>query len=208
MFIVYFSINLTLLLRAPQGRIAWFDALTRKRYGDADGFDQHILSPLRAMLLKYTWMHERITCDGKPMVNRTAMYFEYPSVVAMLLRHVKYGVQLGYSNVTVDPFAVPNKTFSYRVGDVNVDYSPTLARISVPGNGTRMYRFFGLQPDTKFKISAQRKLRKPVVSHRRPTWDMSTECSVSVESAQSDADGRLEFTGSVGTGCLIMANAN
>ena len=40
------------------GRIAWFDSLSRRRYGDDVGFSQ-ILAPLQAELLKTTWMHER-----------------------------------------------------------------------------------------------------------------------------------------------------
>ena len=31
-------------------------------------------------------------------------YFEYPSTVAMLLREIRYGINLGLTNITIDPF--------------------------------------------------------------------------------------------------------
>ena len=49
-------------------------------------------------------MHERLFCDGTQSTNRTSGYFEYPSVVAMLLREVRYGVNLGYGALEIDPF--------------------------------------------------------------------------------------------------------
>jgi len=55
------------------GRIAWFDALSRRRYGDLDGFNDLLLGPLQTLLLGTTWMHERIMCDGQEQLNRTAM---------------------------------------------------------------------------------------------------------------------------------------
>ena len=81
------------------GRIAWFDGLARKRYGDVDGFHSYILTPLVKDLLSNTWMHERLNCDGTQQLNRTAQYFEYPSVVSMVVGHIVYGVELGLDEV-------------------------------------------------------------------------------------------------------------
>ena len=66
------------------GRIAWFDALTRKRLGEADSFTHILLHPLQVCLcwtewyhmadavmlaqkqvLASTWMHERQLCNGR-----------------------------------------------------------------------------------------------------------------------------------------------
>lgn len=41
------------------GRIAWFDALARRRYGDLETFDNVLLNRLRDDLRDWTWMHER-----------------------------------------------------------------------------------------------------------------------------------------------------
>lgn len=81
------------------GRIGWFDALARKRYGDLTTFDNLILNPLRDDLNRWTWLHERYACDGSPQLNRTYMYFEYPSTVTMLTRHVRYGIELRFTEV-------------------------------------------------------------------------------------------------------------
>ena len=50
-------------------------------------------------------MHERLACDGTQQLNRTAMYFEYPSTAAMLLRNVRYGIELGFGTLSIKPFA-------------------------------------------------------------------------------------------------------
>lgn len=96
------------------GRIAWFDSLARKVVGDEDGFNALLLTPLQTKLLSTTWMHERLSCDGTQQLNRTNMYFEYPSIVSMLLSHVKYGIDLGYGGaVTVMPFGLDSSSSSY-----------------------------------------------------------------------------------------------
>lgn len=113
------------------GRIAWFDALGRKRFGDVDGFERYVLHPLQDLLVQNTWMHERLHCDGSQELNRTAAYFEYPSVVAMLLREVRYGITLGFSTVTIAPFGI--NEFQYHIGNVHVDFSPTRVSMVLPG---------------------------------------------------------------------------
>ena len=50
-------------------------------------------------------MHERLGCDGSQQLNRTAMYFEYPATAAMLLRAVRYGIELGLGSLSIKPFA-------------------------------------------------------------------------------------------------------
>ena len=46
------------------------------------------------------------------------MYFEYPCTVAMLLREIRYGIDIGFINITVDPFRQSSdndSAFSYHV---------------------------------------------------------------------------------------------
>ena len=126
------------------GRIAWFDAKARKNVGDVAAFDQQ-LSVLQKDLLLYTWMHERYGCDGKMQTNRTAAYFEYPSTVSILLREIRYGIEIGFGKVTVDP--MPRAPFSYHIGNVNVEYHPKgVSSIRVPAQdgATMEYVFHGM----------------------------------------------------------------
>jgi len=73
-------------------------------------------------------MHERYGCDGTQQLNRTAAYFEYPSTVAILLREIRYGIELAFDHVTVDP--MPKTAFSYHIGNVNIDCEDACCRRS------------------------------------------------------------------------------
>jgi len=136
------------------GRIGWFDALARKRYGDQATFDNLLLDPLVGDVNRWTWLHERYQCDGRPMQNRTSHYFEYPSVTAMMLHFVRYGIQLGFGSVKVTPFGP--KAFAYHVGNIHVDYdAPAGAvRFSVPGEGRREITVEGLAPGKTYNYGA------------------------------------------------------
>lgn len=133
------------------GRIGWFDALSRKRYGDLATFDDVLLDPLVGDVNRWTWLHERYSCDGTPQQNRTAMYFEYPSVTAMMLHYIRYGVQSSLKGLTVTPFG-PHQ-FDYHVGNVRVSYSPSLVAMTTPGDGDRVFTVDGLSPNTLFAYS-------------------------------------------------------
>lgn len=117
---------------SAMGRIAYFDALARKKVGDAASFNTQ-LSLMQKDLLFYTWMHERYGCDGKMQTNRTAAYFEYPSTVAILNREIRYGIEINFKKVTVKPLMSKPGPFSYHVGNVDVDYKPSATtKIEVP----------------------------------------------------------------------------
>lgn len=83
------------------GRIAYVDALSLRRVNDSATFAA-LLRTLRSDLLRNTWMYERWQCEGRPTHN--PYYHEYPEVVAMIIRDVKYGIDIGFSTITVDPF--------------------------------------------------------------------------------------------------------
>ena len=52
--------------------------LLSKRYGQLEHFERVLLQPLQAELLRTTWMHERLDCEGRQRVTREPFYFEYP----------------------------------------------------------------------------------------------------------------------------------
>jgi hypothetical protein len=130
------------------GRIGWADALARRRVGDLATYRDRILAPLRADLLQRTWLTERYDCAGNAI--RSPFYHEYPEVVAMLLREVTYGIELGLGKVTIDPFGTA--AYRHHVGDVDVDYSSTAVDMSLPGSGPRAFDVHGLRPRADYVV--------------------------------------------------------
>eukprot|EP00055_Hartaetosiga_balthica_P004148 m.10318 g.10318 ORF g.10318 m.10318 type:complete len:814 (-) comp3651_c0_seq2:140-2581(-) len=155
------------------GRIAWFESHARKRIGDRNTFDEHIMSPLERDLIANTWLHERYECSGDQMTNRTDAYFEYPATVAMLLREIRYGVNLGLRNVTINPFGPTS--FVYSIGNIFVQYTNSSVTVGVPGKVKRTYVVEGLIPNATFSISADQ------------------PCSAQQSTATSNEEGTLTF---------------
>jgi hypothetical protein len=52
-------------------------------------------------VLGSTWLTERQECNGSQTLRRNPAYFEYPSVLAMMLHRVRYGLELGFRTVNV-----------------------------------------------------------------------------------------------------------
>ena len=132
------------------GRIGWADAHARRRVGDRATYRDAILDPLRADLLERTWLTERYDCSGTAI--RAPYYHEYPELVAMLLREVSYGIELGLGTVTIDPFE--RRAYSHHVGDVDVDYSAKALEISLPGSGERAFDVHGLTANARYVVVA------------------------------------------------------
>ncbi|GBG32963.1 Hypothetical Protein FCC1311_091892 [Hondaea fermentalgiana] len=127
------------------GRIAWFNALARRRFGDLDTFENGILSPLMRLLEEHTWMRERLNCDGSQNVGRTLNYFEYPSVVVMLLHHVRYGVHMGYREISIEPFGP--EVFALKMGQVLVEFFPqSVTRLQFPAGSEKSNVTYRLAP--------------------------------------------------------------
>lgn len=169
------------------GRIAWFDAHARKRVGDVKTFDNAILGPIQRDLLRDTWMRERYGCDGLQQKNRSEAYFEYPCTAAMLLREIRYGINIGLFNITLDPFGV--SSYNYHVGNVNVDYSSSLIKLSVPGHKTRTYVVMRMTSNKVYKITA-----------------VGEGCGeFSSIKVTTSASGTLIFTAPVGVNCVVSA---
>lgn len=137
------------------GRIGWADAHARRRVGDAATYREAILDPLRADLLERTWLTERYDCAGNAI--RSPFYHEYPEVVAMLLREISYGIEVGLGTVTIDP--LESRAFRYEVGDVEVEYSASAVEITVPGSGVRQYDVHGLTPRARYSVSGAGRVR-------------------------------------------------
>lgn len=161
-------------------------------------FDEHILGPLQRDVIRYTWLHERYSCQGTQATQRTAAYFEFPSVVAMLTREVRYGIQLGIRNVTVDPLQPRGARFVFAVGNVLVDYrgynytqgEASGVRMRLPGAGVaRGYTITGMAPSQQY-----------VITNHGPGCE---DGGASV--AGADEHGVLRFEGSSKDGCEVSA---
>ena len=183
------------------GRIAWFDALSRKRVaqqlypsqpliGKAQlaHFNDVLQKPLRDQVLKTTWMHERYYCNGTQQLNRTMYYFEYPSVQAILTHRIKYGIELGLTTHTIAPFGKTD--FVYNVGSIFVKYSQGLVALRLPGTGERNFVIHGMSPSAEYTLTtAGCDVTPPidtvvtnsvgVASFRAPLGDQ-TRCTISL----------------------------
>jgi hypothetical protein len=129
------------------GRIAWQDALARQAVGTpqaAQVFDSQILGPLQRDLLARTWLPERFDCTGKDAHN--AYYFEYPSVVAMLVFEVKYGIAIRMTEVVVNPIE-PGESFHLVLGSFDIFRNQTAFRLSAGQlSGARTFSLARVQP--------------------------------------------------------------
>lgn len=129
----------------------------------------------------------RYGCDGLQQENRTMYYFEYPALASMLLREIRYGVELTLDAITVDPFGAPS-AFQYHTGDVNVVMDPAgCSTISVPGSGLFPYVLKTMQPSATYEVSS------------------APDCATlwTVVTVQADTAGVVTFTAPRGTDCTI-----
>ncbi|MCW2952570.1 MAG: hypothetical protein JWQ48_1740 [Conexibacter sp.] len=132
-------------------RIGWADGLARRAAGDRAAFTTKILQPLQSDLLEHTFLTERYDCAGNPI--RTPYYHEYPEVVAMLLREVAYGIDVGLGTVDIDPFT--RERFRYHLGSVDVAYSRDRVVMRLPGTGQSAYAVHGLDPNASYRVAVR-----------------------------------------------------
>ena len=110
--------------RVSYGRVAWLDALSRKRAGDYKTFEELIVAPIRREVFELVWCHERYTCNGVPV--HSPMYYEYPEVLGTITRDVRYGLRFGLGSFSIDPFLSDDDRadgFSWSIGGVHVQYN-------------------------------------------------------------------------------------
>eukprot|EP00755_Sulcionema_specki_P024478 Sspe_Gene.14992::Locus_5196_Transcript_2_2_Confidence_0.667_Length_4954::g.14992::m.14992 len=173
------------------GRIAWFDALSRKRVAQQlyrnnvtvasaalQHFDNVLLDPIRDAVLNNTWVRERFGCGGEQQLNRTKYYFEYPSVAAMMVHRVRYGIELGLNTHRIAPFG--RTSFNYSVGFVRVKHSPSYFEFLGRGEGVRDFIIEGLRGGM-------------VYTHTSTLCDHTT-----TQSLTADAAGQVTFKAFVG----------
>ena len=114
----------------------------------------------------------------------------------MLLREVRYGIRLDWSEVRISPFGPTS--FAWHIGNVNVDYSPRALAFSVPGTGSRTFKVEDVAPSANWTFSLESlgsgsAARGGCASSPPPA------------PARSTADGRLVFDAPVGVGCTVRA---
>mmetsp|Transcript_5721 Transcript_5721/g.8865 ORF Transcript_5721/g.8865 Transcript_5721/m.8865 type:complete len:687 (+) Transcript_5721:98-2158(+) len=143
------------------GRIAWADAHARKRLGRTHDFDTLILDGLQQRLNSRTWLHERFDKYGKEA--RSPFYFEYPALATILLREVRYGVNIGLTSIEIDPLLTSSSAsssgleFHYHIGNVHVDFfNWTHVRMQLPAFGHKDLVVTHLKPDSTFNTQVIR----------------------------------------------------
>eukprot|EP01061_Rhynchopus_euleeides_P007526 TRINITY_DN16566_c0_g1_i1.p1 TRINITY_DN16566_c0_g1~~TRINITY_DN16566_c0_g1_i1.p1 ORF type:complete len:790 (+),score=330.31 TRINITY_DN16566_c0_g1_i1:86-2455(+) len=186
------------------GRIAWYDAMSRKRVGQmlfrtnktvADAalshFNDVLVDPIRDAVLEGTWVRERFFCDATQQPNRTQYYFEYPSVAAMLIHRQRYGIEVGLTTHRIEPFG--RTDFTYTVGFVSVQYSQSHVELRFPGTGSRDFYIGGMVAGKQYDVTVE-------------------NCSSgSPQQVKGDAAGSLSFKAPVGDDggaqCTVVVNA-
>src|SRR5439155_18724005 len=163
------------------GRIGWADAQARRRVGDRKTFDERILGPVEADLLSRTWLTERYDCSGN--ATRAPYYYEYPSLVAMLLRETAYGIDVGLQDVDIDPFS--RSDFRYHLGSVDVTYSGDGVALTLPGSGIKRYAIHGQRPGATYRITVTGANAQPPAT------------------AVAGPDGVLRFSAPIGPGTTV-----
>ena len=159
------------------GRIAWADGHARRRaatdalragnasYYEAqrEVFEDRILAPIVQAIAKNTWLPERYICDPargvlKSQPAHSQFYGEFGNTAAMLLFEIKYGIDIGFSEIVVDPFLprpILAPGFSWRVGGVEIaPFSAERAclKISSGPSGVKTITFTGMYPGVAYAV--------------------------------------------------------
>jgi hypothetical protein len=167
------------------GRIGWADSHARKRVGDLQTFNSLLLEPLQRDLVDDTWLFERYDANGTQI--RTSYYFEYPSLVTMMLTEIRYGIDVTLSEVKVDPFPVTDFTFSF--GSLTVHYSQEHISLSLEAQGatkvTKKVSFHGLTAGSTYLLQPN-------------------ACTLEAESFVTCAGGVLSFDYQIQSDCPIV----
>ena len=111
----------------------------------AAAFENLIVGPLQADVLRRTWLPERFNCDGTDAHN--SFYFEYASVTAMLIYEVRYGISLRLTSITVDPLSATD--FDLALGGVHIGYHANAtfhATLPQGASGARAFRVTRVAP--------------------------------------------------------------
>ena len=110
-------------------------------------FNDNLLGPIQKDLLEFTWLTERYTCEG--LRERTPFFFEYPCLLSMMLKEMKYGMNFGLTKWNLDPTA-GTSPFHWQIGSTDVKHNRTGATLRHPGSGPRRVTINGLTPSMAF----------------------------------------------------------
>lgn len=103
------------------GRIAWADALARRRVESLGGNAtvSRVVDPLVSYFRDNLWMPERFGCDAQPRHNM--MYPEYPNVIAVLIKEIAIGVRVRLGEISIQPPPGKARPVVWRVGRHHVE---------------------------------------------------------------------------------------
>mmetsp|Transcript_6223 Transcript_6223/g.15782 ORF Transcript_6223/g.15782 Transcript_6223/m.15782 type:complete len:257 (-) Transcript_6223:703-1473(-) len=180
-------------------RIAWMEGQARRAVGDVLGFERSLLGPLQRTVLREVFLPERYGCHGFPAKHR--FFPEYPEVVGILLREVRYGLRIEPFDVQLRPFSV--RRFRYRAGALQVHFEPELVRLTVPGSTPRWVRLHigSLQPRERYSIRFRPTVESgcagPQASHSYAAGELP-------EVVTADALGEVYCNGTVGQHCELI----
>jgi hypothetical protein len=172
------------------GRIAWMDMHARRAVGtpeQAAVAERVLLAPLQEDLLANTWLYERYQCGGGPTHN--PLYFEYPTVVQLMLFEGKYGIDIGLTKVEVAPFFAPtDRAWAYDAGLIFVGYN----RTDVSGFDT----FF-----TRLPMAGSRRFTVHGVA--AGAYALALSCPSPSLTNVTVGAGPLEFAATTGPDCTV-----
>jgi hypothetical protein len=141
--------------------------------------------------VKDTWLYERYDSEGNQI--RTAFYFEYPSLVAMMLTEIRYGLEMNLASISVAPFQAEGALdYSFSFGTLSVDYSTSSAvTLRFPGSGyVRALSVARMLPGGRYAISYE---------------GPSLACAaLSPLQATADSKGVVRFSSPVLSDCAIL----
>jgi hypothetical protein len=175
-------------------RIAWMEAHARRAIGDVAGFERRVLAPLQREVSARVFLSERYSCHGFPAKHR--FFPEYPEVVAVLLREVRYGIRVEPFAVQVNPFGVHQ--FRYQFGELRVCYSREHVRLSVPGARPRRVHLLvgGLLPGARYRVEY-------AASAPGGCSVAGSQGAVLAAEVLANAEGELRFDGTAGRHCQL-----
>lgn len=81
-------------------------------------------------------------------------FLSAPPQTAIMLSHIRYGIQLGLQSFTLNPFGP--ESFEYVVGNIAVSYAPTAVRLQLPPalpGRVRAVSLRRLKPGATFKVT-------------------------------------------------------
>jgi len=177
--------------QTSMGRIGWADLRARVRMNQLDTFNGKI-EQVKSDLLAKTWLTERYDCAGNAI--RANYYHEYADLVSMILRELRYGIDIHLSTITISPFGV--KSYSYHIGNINVDYSSDTVILNMPGPSTpadnmKTIYLHGLAVSQQYQVKVT---------------GNSNSCQASTNTISSDNTGLLTLKATVNSACTISVN--